>query len=103
MKYVQIDSVEPGQYLGKTIFSSNGSVLLSEGVQLTVYMITTLRRIGVTMLYIKEPGLEDVEIVDLVSEENKRNVMQKMGEMLSSIRSGKEFNSRNISISASTA
>lgn len=99
MKYVHIDSVESGQYLGRTIFSSNGAVLLSEGVQLTVYMITTLRRIGVTMLYIKDPLLEDVEIVDVVSEENKRAVMQKMGEMLQSIRSGKEFNTRHISVS----
>lgn len=99
MKYVHIDSVEPGQYLGRTIFSSNGAVLLSEGVQLTVYMITTLRRIGVTMLYIKEPYLEDVEIVDVVSEENKRAVMQKMGEMLQSVRSGKDFNTKHISVS----
>lgn len=99
MKYVHIDSVEPGQYLGRTIFSSNGAVLLSEGVQLTVYMITTLRRIGVTMLYIKDPHLEDVEIVDVVSEENKRAVMQKLGEMLQSVRSNKEFNTKHISIS----
>lgn len=99
MKYVHIDSVEPGQYLGRTIFSSNGAILLSDGVQLTVYMITTLRRIGVTMLYIKDPSLEDVEIVDVVSEENKRAVMQKMGEMLESVRSGKEFNTRHISMS----
>jgi putative nucleotidyltransferase with HDIG domain len=99
MKYVHIDSVESGQYLGRTIFSSNGAVLLSEGVQLTVYMITTLRRIGVTMLYIKDENLSDVEIVDVVSEENKRAVMQKMGEMLQSVRSGKEFYSKSISIS----
>lgn len=99
MKYVHIDSVESGQYLGRTIFSSNGTVLLSEGVQLTVYMITTLRRIGVTMLYIKDENLKDVEIVDVVSEENKRAVMQQMGEMLQSIRSGKEFYSKAISVS----
>lgn len=99
MKYVHIDSVESGQYLGRTIFSSNGAVLLSEGVQLTVYMITTLRRIGVTMLYIKDPLLEDIEIDDVVSEENKRAVMQKMGEMLQSIRSGKDFNTRHVSVS----
>lgn len=99
MKYVHIDSVESGQYLGRTIFSSNGAVLLSEGVQLTVYMITTLRRIGATMVYIKDEHLEDVEIVDVVSEENKRAVMQKLGEMLQFVRSGKDFNTKSISIS----
>lgn len=99
MKIVGIDSVEPGQVLGKTIFSSAGAVLLAEGVQLTVYMITTLRRLGVTMLYIKDPRFEDADIAEVVSEENKRLVMQKMGEMMEAIRSGKQFDSRALSVS----
>lgn len=102
MKYVHIDAVEPGQILGKTIFSSNGTVLLSEGVQLTVFMINTLNRIGATMLFIKDPNLEDVEIIDIVSEETKRNVMQKMTEMYDQLKSGKEFNTKHISVSADT-
>jgi HD-GYP domain-containing protein (c-di-GMP phosphodiesterase class II) len=96
LRYVHIDNVEPGQFLGRTIFSGNGAVLLSDGVQLTVYMINTLNRIGVTMIYIKDPLYEDVEIVDVVSEETKRAVMQRMGETFNSIRSGKDFNTRNI-------
>ncbi len=99
MKYVHVDALEPGQYLGRTIFASNGAILLSKGVQLTVFMITTLRRIGVTMLYIKDPSLEDIEIVDVVSEETKRSVMKKMGETFDSIRSGKEFNTKSVSVS----
>jgi putative nucleotidyltransferase with HDIG domain len=68
-------------------------------VQLTVFMINTLRRIGVTMIYIKEAYLNDVEIVDVVSEEIKRLVMQRMGETFDSLRSGKEFSTKNISVS----
>jgi HD-GYP domain-containing protein (c-di-GMP phosphodiesterase class II) len=99
MKYVNIDTIESGQFLGRTIFSSNGAILLADGVQLTVYMINTLRRIGVTMVYIKEPYLEDVEIIDVVSEENKRLVMQRMGETFDSFRSNKDFSTKNISVS----
>lgn len=102
MKYVHLDSVEPGQYLGRTIFASNGSILLSEGVQLTVFMINTLNRIGITMVYIKDPSLEDVEIPEILSEETKRIVMQQMGQTFAAIRSGKEFNSRVMSISINT-
>jgi HD-GYP domain-containing protein (c-di-GMP phosphodiesterase class II) len=98
MKYVHVDSVEPGQYLGRTIFSSNGAVLLSEGVQLTVYMINTLKRIGVTMVFIKDPFLEDVEIVDVLSEETKRNVMRQMADTFDSIRSGKDFSTKSVSV-----
>ncbi|ALS24221.1 MULTISPECIES: HD-GYP domain-containing protein [Paenibacillus] len=96
MRYVHIDNVEPGQYLGRTIFSANGSVLLSEGVQLTVYMITTLKRIGVTMIYIKDLQFEDIEIPELVSEETKQIVMKQMGETFHSIRSGKDFNTKHV-------
>ncbi|MCY9659563.1 HD domain-containing phosphohydrolase [Paenibacillus chondroitinus] len=102
MKYVHLDSVESGQYLGRTIFASNGSILLSEGVQLTVFMINTLNRIGVTMIYIKDPNLEDVEIPEIISEETKRIVMQQMGQTFAALRSGKEFNSRAMSISINT-
>ncbi|MCZ8514139.1 HD domain-containing protein [Paenibacillus filicis] len=99
MRYIHVDNVEPGQFLGRTIFSANGAVLLSEGVQLTVFMITTLRRIGVTMVYIKDELFEDVEIVDIVSEETKRAVMQRMGETYESIRSGKEINTKQLNLS----
>ncbi|UKS26490.1 HD domain-containing protein [Paenibacillus sp. HWE-109] len=102
MKYVHLDSVESGQYLGRTIFASNGSILLSEGVQLTVFMINTLNRIGVTMIYIQDPNLEDVEIPEILSEETKRIVMQQMGQTFAAIQSGKEFNSRSMSISINT-
>lgn len=99
MRYVHLDSVEPGQYLGKTIFNSNGVVLLNAGVQITVYMITTLRRIGVTMLYIDDPDFSDIVVEDVVSEETKQAVMRQMDEMFQTIRSGKEFQSRSVSTS----
>lgn len=99
MRYVHLDTIESGQYLGKTIFNSNGVVLLSEGVQLTVYMITTLRRIGVTMLYIKDPDFEDIVIEDIVSDETKQAVMRQMDGLFQTIRSGKDFNPKSISTS----
>lgn len=99
MRYLNLDLVEPGQLLGKTIYAANGTVLLASGVQLTVFMISTLRRIGVTMLYIKDPNFADVVIVDMVSDETKRAVMKQIGETFETIRSGKELNTKNISIS----
>jgi len=99
VRYVNIETVESGQLLGRTIFSSNGAILLATGVQLTVFMINTLIRIGVTMIYIKDPIFEDIVIMDVVSEENKRLVMLRMGETFDSLRSGKELSTKNISIS----
>ncbi len=50
------------------------------------------------MVYIKDSMFEDVVIEEVVSEETKRNVMKKMSETFDSIRSGKEFNTKSISI-----
>jgi HD-GYP domain-containing protein (c-di-GMP phosphodiesterase class II) len=98
VKYVPIEALEPGQYLGRTIFSSNGAVLLSEGVQLTVFMINTLNRIGVTYVYVMDKHFDDVEITEVVSEETKRAVMRQMTDVFDTIKSGKEFNTKNVSM-----
>lgn len=97
MKLVDIETVEPGQHLGRTIFSSNGTVLLSSGVQLTVYMISTLKRIGVTTVYIDNPMYRDISIDEVLSDETKRAVIHQMSEMFEALRSGKTFNSRAVS------
>lgn len=51
------------------------------------------------MLYIKDPNFSDVAIVDIVSEETKRSVLKLMGETFETVRLGKDFNTRSISIS----
>lgn len=96
MKLVDIETVEPGQMLGKTIFSSNGTVLLSTGVHLTVYMISTLKRIGVTTIYIDDPMFRDITKEELLSEDTKRAVIHQMSEMFETLRSGKTFSSKAI-------
>ncbi|WP_372660465.1 HD-GYP domain-containing protein [Cohnella sp.] len=97
MKLVDIETVETGQILGKTIFSSNGTVLLSRGVQLTVFMISTLKRIGVTTVYIDDPLYRDITVDELLSEETKRAVIHQMSETFEALRSGKPFSSKAIS------
>ncbi|MBN2982059.1 MULTISPECIES: HD-GYP domain-containing protein [Cohnella] len=97
MRLVDIEAVEPGQTLGRTIFSANGTVLLSAGVQLTVFMISTLKRLGVTMVYISDPLFQDVTIEEVLSESTKHAVIQQMSEAFDALRSGKTFNTKAIS------
>lgn len=99
MRFISVEDIEPGQLLGKTVYSANGTVLLSAGIQLTVYMINTLKRIGVTMLYIKDSAFEDIEIEDVLSESTKQAVFKDMSETLHAVRSGKDWNPRKISAS----
>jgi len=99
MRYVELEEVEPGQILGKTIFSSTGQILLAENVELTVYMINTLRRIGVGAIFIKDSAYEDVEIPEVVSEETKRVVIERLHEVYGSLRSGKPLSPKAVSVS----
>ena len=99
MRYIDLEDVEPGQILGKTIFSSNGQILLAENVELTVYMINTLRRIGVGAIYIKDSNFDDVEIPEVVSEETKRMVIERLHEVYGSLRSGKPLSPKAVSVS----
>lgn len=102
MRFISIEDIEPGQYLGKTVYSANGTVLLSAGIQLTVFMINTLKRIGVTMLYIKDPDFDDVEIEDVLSEATKQAVFRDMNQTLEATRSGKEWSTKKIAGSIDT-
>ncbi|GJM77243.1 hypothetical protein HMSSN036_94590 [Paenibacillus macerans] len=99
MRFISIEDIEPGQYLGKTVYSANGTVLLSAGIQLTVFMINTLKRIGVTMLYIKDADYDDIEIEDVISESTKQAVFHEMVETQEAIRSGKEWSTKKINSS----
>ncbi|CAM4212235.1 HD domain-containing protein [Paenibacillus alkaliterrae] len=100
MKYVSIGNVEPGEILGKSIYSGNGRVLLAAGVSLTVYMINTLNRIGVTNLYIQDPAFDDVDTEDILSDATKQAVLHEMNDTFAAIRSGKDWSPKNIGISA---
>ncbi|RAP74442.1 HD-GYP domain-containing protein [Paenibacillus montanisoli] len=99
MKYVDMERVEPGDILGKTIYAVNGTVLLSANVQLTVFMISTLKRIGVTNVYIKNASMPRVDEQDeILSEETKISIIRQMSETMDALRSGKDLNSRSISL-----
>ncbi len=94
-----MEQVEPGHILGKTIYAVNGTVLLSANVQLTVFMISTLKRIGVTSVYIKDASMPQVEEQEeILSEETKVAIIRQMAESMDAIRSGKDLNSRSISL-----
>ncbi|THF72649.1 HD-GYP domain-containing protein [Cohnella fermenti] len=99
MRLIDIENVEPGQVLGRTIFSANGTILLSTGVHLTVFMISTLKRVGVTMIYIEDPMFKDIVVEEVLSESTKRAVIQQMSESFDALRSGKNFNTKAISMS----
>ncbi len=102
MRYVNIDQVEPGDILARSIYTSDGLTLLSEGMQLTVGMINKLRRYGVSMVSIKDPLLQDIKVQDVVSETTRREAIANLYGAMQCVQSGKNLDLRAIQKTAGT-
>ncbi|MED1917304.1 HD-GYP domain-containing protein [Brevibacillus sp. DP1.3A] len=96
MKYVNVDLVEPGDVLARSIYTSEGLTLLHTGVQLTVGMINKLRRFGVTMLSIKDPLLDEVKEQEVVTETTRKDAIRNLSQAISCVQTGKNFDVRGI-------
>ena len=86
--------VQPGDILARTIYTSDGRVLIQRGVQLTVGMVNQLRRLGVTMVFLQDQRFNDVVIEDVVDEQTKRDTMNHYASAVTHIQGGKEIDTR---------
>ncbi|MEM5817604.1 metal dependent phosphohydrolase [Desulfitobacterium sp. LBE] len=99
MRQVSVNSLKIGDVLGKTIYSSNGRVLLGKGVKLTPLYISKMRDMGITIVYIEDDRFEDVIPEDVIDEENRREAMAIIEQASQAVRLGKnldDFHLRNI-------
>lgn len=76
MKYVSLDNVRQGEKLGKQILSNDGRIMLSKGVPLTIGLLSKLRAMGVTAVFIEDTRFNDIVIEEVVSETTKRETMK---------------------------
>ncbi|WP_243014730.1 HD-GYP domain-containing protein [Brevibacillus borstelensis] len=96
MKYVNIDQVEPGDVLGRSIYTSDGLTLLQANVQLTVGMINKLRRFGVTMVSLKDPNLQDVDTEEVLSESTRKDAIRNLSAAIQCVQAGKGIDVRGV-------
>ncbi|TCP58258.1 HD domain-containing protein [Tumebacillus sp. BK434] len=97
MRHVPIDMVQPGNVLARSIYTADGRPLLNKDVQLTVGMLSTLRRLGVTMMYIQDKRFQDVVVEEVVSEETRREALGNLAVAVQCIQGGKEFDTKVMS------
>lgn len=96
MRHVPIDLLQPGMVLARSIYTADGRPLLNTGVQLTVGMISTLRRLGVTMLSIQDPRFQDVQVEELVDEQTKREALNNFAVAVQQVQGGKDFQTKQV-------
>jgi HD-GYP domain-containing protein (c-di-GMP phosphodiesterase class II) len=97
MRHVPVEQVQPGQVLARTIYSSDGRPLLNTGVQLTVGMLSTLRRLGVPFIYIQDARFSDVVVEEVVSEQTRREALNNFAMAVQHVQNGNDFNTKQIS------
>lgn len=71
MRKVHIEKVQLGTRLAKTIFKSDGGVLLSEGIELRDSFVERLRSYGVHEVFIHDEISQGIEVSELVREETR--------------------------------
>ncbi|WP_096189303.1 HD-GYP domain-containing protein [Evansella halocellulosilytica] len=102
MRYVSVESVKQGEKLAKHIFASDGRILLNEGVPLTVGLISKLRAMGVTALFVKDSRFEDIEVEDVVSESTKKKLIATLIQSIQYVQEDKSLDGKAISRSVRT-
>ena len=91
MRQAGVDSLKISNVLSKSIYSSQGRVLLGRGVRLTPLYIGKLKDMGISIVYIEDDRFNDVVIDDVISEEHRREAMQIIQSSTQAVRLGRDF------------
>ncbi len=88
MRKISLDSVQPGMVLAKAILGSEGQVLLNAGVEIKPQYLVYLKNMGIHALYVQDDRLDDVEVLDVVSEETRLEARFLVKEIMKEVQSG---------------
>lgn len=75
MRKVNIESVQMGTRLARTIFSSDGGVLLTQGIELRESYIAKLKNHGITNVYIEDDISAGVEAIDVIEDQTRNEAV----------------------------
>lgn len=71
MRKIDIENVAPGVKIAKTIFNSEGRVLLTSGVEFKDQFLEKLRSNGITEIYIEDEMSEGIEVRDVICDQTR--------------------------------
>jgi HD-GYP domain-containing protein (c-di-GMP phosphodiesterase class II) len=96
MRLCSIHEFEEDTVLGRSIYQSNGKLLLGAGYRINEAMKAKLIERGYTHVYVMEEGTEDVVPEDVISEEIRFQARSKLANKITEIKNQSEF--RELSI-----
>ena len=88
MRKIRIEQLEAGMTLAKSIYATDGRVLVREQTVLTPGLIERLREMGFPAVYIKQSSMP---VGDLISDITRVDLIRALSKLDSSIRAGKKL------------
>lgn len=68
MRPVSVTNIKEGASLGKSIYSSDGRLLLSKGIQLDKNLINTLKKHQILYIYVEDEISEGIEVQSIIDD-----------------------------------
>lgn len=78
MRYININQIKDGMILGKTLYTSNGEVLLRASTEIKQEYVDRIKELDYTGIYIQDEETKDIEINEVISEELKISTVKNL-------------------------
>lgn len=72
---MSLKNAEEGMVLGRSIYNSNGTILIGKGTKLNKNYIYSLKKKGIATVYIEDDNFDDLFIDEIVADDTKKEVM----------------------------
>jgi putative nucleotidyltransferase with HDIG domain len=91
MEKVRIEDIKPGMILARTIYGTDGRILIRDNAEISSSILQKLKEMGLPAAYIKTSENEE-QIVDIVSEATRTDLVRSLSKLDAQVRSGGEVN-----------
>ena len=96
MHKINIQHLRPGMVIGKTIYSGDGKVLLSEGIIIKGHYIDKLKELGISEIYVSHKASLAVIYNERIQEENRQAAKTIIKQTMGQIYLGEVFSTAKI-------
>ena len=81
MRFVPVNGLMEGMYVGRSLFDKNNQLLLSKGSIIQQAYIDKIYSMGYQGLYVEDDISADIEVKDLISDELRRKTIKQVKEV----------------------
>lgn len=82
MRRVSVESITIGVKLARTVFKSDGGVLLTEGIEMKESYTERLKNYGITEVYVEDAISENVKVEDVIQEQTHHEAVVLVKKMM---------------------